>query len=254
MLDPDKVRLTMTDHEPYTIRVQGEFRGLRSYVNTSGSTYAGPFPNAPGGELGYVRDFTTVYALSYNAALTYTVLFISANYLGGLTYLRDYNNGLNPVDFTVNYTRNVDVTYTRNFSSTYQREFVGGYTTNYVGNYQREFVGGYTTNYVGDYQNEFSQSYTTSYTTGYLSDYDGAVYTTTYERAFTGVYSTSYEGNFDANYTTTYEGNYEQIYDKDFDTSYITDYLGNFQGNFEGETIQSANATNETYTLYVRIS
>ena len=26
MLDPEVVRLTMLDHEPYTIRVQGEFR------------------------------------------------------------------------------------------------------------------------------------------------------------------------------------------------------------------------------------
>ena len=144
--------------------------------------------------------------------------------------------------------------YIGNFQSYYTGNFATNYLRNFSSTYQREFVGGYITNYVGDYQNEFSQLYTTSYTTGYLSDYDGAVYTTAYDRVFTGVYTTSYEGGFDTAYAKAYEGNYENIYDKTFDTSYIVDYLGNFQGNFEGETIQSANATNETYTLYVRIS
>lgn len=240
---------------PRTLYYQGSGRvnGTQNYIQSSGANYAGPYPPVPGGEVFYVRNFAVFYVRLFNTPVNYSRNFLSTFYQNVINYTRNYD-GVYTRGFNLEYQRNVDVTYTRNFSSTYQREFVGGYTTNYVGNYENEFVGGYTTNYVGDYQNEFSQSYTTSYTTGYLSDYDGAVYTTTYERSFTGVYTTSYEGAFDAAYTTAYEGNYEQIYDKDFDTSYITDYLGNFQGNFEGETIQSANATNETYTLYVRIS
>ena len=232
----------------------GRIQGTQNYITSLGTDYLGgaPFPGASPFQA-YARTFVTNYLKTSEVATTYTRVDSNNFYQNAVNYTQNFVIDILK-SFTVNYTRNVEQTYTRNFSSTYQREFVGGYTTNYVGNYANEFVGGYTTNYVGDYQNEFSQSYTKSYTTGYLSDYDGAVYTTTYERAFTGVYSTAYEGAFNAAYSTAYEGNYENIYDKAFDTSYITDYLGNFQGNFEGETIQSANATNETYTLYVRIS
>ena len=239
----------------------GYYQGLGPYYGGSRRLQVFEGPMLPG--TSYRRD-------GANPGWGQYVRNVSVNYIGppyqrGSIYGRMYIG-----NFEAFYTRNFQSTYVRNFTSTYQREFVGGYvtnyvgnyanafagsyTTNYVGNYQREFVGGYVTNYVGDYQNEFSQSYTISYTTGYSRTFDGAVYTATYDRVFTGVYTTSYEGAFDTAYAKAYEGNYENIYDKTFDTSYIVDYLGNFQGNFEGETIQSANATNETYTLYVRIS
>ena len=217
--------------------------GGQGYTGNQG-TDSGPTQNTDE----YVRTIQTNYLRGYTNFRTYQRNRVTT-YSRTTVYVGNFQNS---------YTSIYDSTFANNFSNfrnvQYNRQYAGGYTTNYVGNYQREFGGFYTRIYEGNYQREFSQSYTTSYTTGYIRAYDGAVYTSTYDRAFTAVYTTSYEGAFDAAYTTAYEGNYEQIYDKSFDTSYITDYLGNFQGNFEGETIQSANATNETYTLYVRIS
>ena len=226
---------------------QGSGRGGNAFYtrNVGGGEYTG---NAGTGNT-YVRDVFPQYIRQYLRSGNFVNNAYLRDFTVGVSYTRNFDT-----TFTGYYVRQFDANYQRAFATVYVGNFSSGYVTNYVGNYANEFVGGYARAYEGNYQREFSQSYTISYTTGYSRTFDGAVYTSTYDRVFTTVYTTSYEGAFDTNYSTAYEGNYENIYDKTFDTSYIVDYLGNFQGNFEGETIQSANATNETYTLYVRIS
>lgn len=205
-------------------------------------------PQVPGPDQGFIG----YYLVEYQAYRQATYDFYSRNFLGQFT-------GAGP---TVAYTRNTDVTYTRNF--------VGGYTTDYTRNtdvtYNRDFTGNfentfsnqfgatYTTTYTGDYQNEFANSYVNNFSESYSRNFEGPAYENNYESIYEGAYTTQYTLDYEGNYVTTYEGNYETEYSRDFDTAYITDYLGNFEGNFAGETIQSGNATNETYTLYVRIS
>jgi hypothetical protein len=204
-------------------------------------------PDVPG--TAYAGNYARVFVGNYQSNYTRSVGVVYDRVFTGTFELQ-----IQPIYYGNNYLTAYVLGIDRNYNRLTNINYISPFPVNYTTQYEGQYTISYTTAYQGNYQNEFSQNYTTSYTTGYLSDYDGAVYTATYDRVFTGVYTTSYEGAFDTAYSTAYEGNYENIYDKAFDTSYITDYLGNFQGNFEGETIQSASATNETYTLYVRIS
>ena len=199
-------------------------------VDESGGTFSGTYtsPQTTGG-VSYAKVISQIQYLAYRQVV-YDV------------YTRAFASNFSGAGPTVAYTRNVDPTYTRNF------------TGNFTNTFANQFSATYTTTYTGDYQKEFANSYVRDFSATYSRNFEGSGYVTQYESIYTGEYTTQYTLDYEGNYVNTYEGNYATEYSKDFETSYITDYLGNFTGNFAGETIQSANETNETYTLYVRIS
>ena len=189
----------------------------------------------------FVGPAATLYQ-QFSNALYNPIYYQAFRQLVTDAYARYFLGNFQGAGPTVAYTRNTNVTYTRNF------------TGNFTNTFANQFSATYTTTYTGDYQREFANSYVRDFSATYSRNFEGPGYVTQYESIYTGEYTTQYTLDYEGNYVNTYEGNYATEYSKDFETSYITDYLGNFTGNFAGETIQSANATNETYTLYVRIS
>ena len=132
------------------------------------------------------------------------------------------------------YLRDVAQNYDRNFATDYNRNFVRNTDVGYVGAvfsaaYQKEFL------------NNFNAQYLRNYTGLYSSVYTGG-----YTRAYTPNYTTDYARN--------YIGDYTSAYTRVFDAPYTQAYIRAYTGNFEGLTIDATSETNETYTLYVRIS
>ena len=222
-------------------------------------------------DLIYGRDYVNFYG-------SYDTTYVGGPYSTSYTQTQVFQG---PAD-TINY---VGPTYAGNYSTAfigtyvgeYQREFVGTYSgaqyltayspplyaTQYVGPI---YVGTYLGNYINQYTNVFETSFaidyvgptfSAAYTNTFVSLYDttyAGTYTGTYVSVYDGTYNTLYVGDFTSLYTTNYVGEYTNQYTATYDIQYLTDYLGNFIGNFEGETIDATNETDETYTLYVRIS
>ena len=138
--------------------------------------------------------------------------------------------------------------YVRDIGPPYLRQ----YTTAYIRNYDRMFASYYTRNYTGTYVGTFeSVPYEIGYISTIAGDYTGTfetVYETVgetqqYVATYVQLYAGDFEGFFDgANFLAYYEQDYQQ--------GYIQEYLT----DFEGTTIQASSGTEETYTLYVRIS
>ena len=136
------------------------------------------------------------------------------------------------------------------------------------------YLGGYTALATVNYTTAYDRNYETNFVRLTDVGYTGAVFNAGYDRNFirntnlqylrnyTGIYSSVYTGAYDKlytpNYIRTYTGNYDtgyaSAYTSLFNTSYLTDYIKAYTGNFEGLTIDATDETNETYTLYVRIS
>lgn len=221
---------------------QGSGRNYYYQSNAPGATYVGEPVTYTG-----VSPTLVYYEGTPNTSTSDFVVALTANYQAWrdffhIVYTRNFLGYYTGPGVATSYTRNTNVTYTRNF------------TGNFTNTFANQFSATYTTTYTGDYQKEFANSYVRDFSATYSRNFEGTGYVTQYESIYTGAYTTQYTLDYEGNYVNTYEGNYATVYSRDFETSYITDYLGNFTGNFAGETIQSANETNETYTLYVRIS
>ena len=136
--------------------------------------------------------------------------------------------------------------------------YMGGYTSLATSQYVRAFSANFATNYVsvtdvGYVGNAFNAPYATNFIRNtniqYLRNYTGiysSVYTGAYDKLYTPNYITTYTGNYDIGYVSAYTSL--------FNTTYLTGYVRAYTGNFEGLTIDATDETNETYTLYVRIS
>lgn len=198
----------------------------------------------------------------------------------GGSYVRNYTRN-DTVDFVrndtasfvtgyvPNYVRNFDNTFVGGFQGTaiaevyqqsdYVPNYIRAYTPNYIRNYTRNVDTGYQGAGIVEYYDKqnYTANYVNTYTSNYVTAYTGAydtAYLATYTSNYEIVYDTSYQNEFVGDYTADYGTGYERVYTKEFQAQYLTDYLGNYEGNFEGLTIQSSSETNETYTLYVRIS
>ena len=136
--------------------------------------------------------------------------------------------------------------------------YLGAYASlapvSYVSTYQRDFVGTFLRyrdiDYVGNAFNAgYDRNFVRNTPVSYLRNYTG-IYTSVY----TGAYNKTYTPNYTTSYTGDYIGDYTSSYTTVFETAYLTDYVRAYTGNFEGLTIDATDETNETYTLYVRIS
>lgn len=145
-------------------------------------------------------------------------------YLGvGPAYVRD----IGPA-----YLRNYTSQYTRNFDNYFQANYTKLYTGTYVGTFESvPYETGYISTIAGDYTGTFETVYETVGET--------QQYVATYVQLYAG----DFEGFFDG-------ANFLAYYEQDYQTGYIQEYLT----DFEGTTIQASSGTEETYTLYVRIS
>ena len=228
------------------------FTSTTPFAGTTNATYVGNINYAGNYARNYVGDyeggaFTAYYDRNF-------VNFRTINYTR--TYVGDYTN-----TYTGAYTSNYVNTYTGAYQSNYVNTYTGAYTsnfeTNFVGNYTSNYINTYTglytsnfeTNFVGNYTSNYINTYTGLYTSNYINTYTG-IYTSVY----TGTYNTAYTPNYLKAYTDEYSTIYTELYTNLYESGYITDYITNYIGNFEGLTIQSGSETDETYTLYVRIS
>ena len=136
--------------------------------------------------------------------------------------------------------------YERDIAS-YQRLYTSVYARNYTGS----FINYYTTAYTGAYVGTYETNYDTSYISTVAGDYTGT-FESVYERIeeeqdYVSTYVTLYAGDFEG----TFDGTaFNAYYEQDYQQGYIQEYLT----DFEGTTIQASSGTEETYTLYVRIS
>lgn len=136
----------------------------------------------------------------------------------------------------------------------YLGSYAGVAPVSYVSTYVRDFVQNFIRNTDVNYTgNAFNAGYDTTFIrntpVSYLRNYTG-IYTSVY----TGAYNKTYTPNYVKSYTGDYIGDYTSAYTNVFETAYLTDYVRAYTGNFEGLTIDATDETNETYTLYVRIS
>lgn len=173
----------------------------------------------------------------------------------------------------VSYSADYSATYSANYTSTFTGDFVGDYigtvnyqrtsTRNSVVNYQRNSV--QQVGYGRPYARVFNYSPNVYYIRAYYVGvgYYSRYYTRTfsyrtwyYHRAnYVRYYLGDYVGDFAGNYLGDYvneninfSANYTQVFTGDF----VGNYLGNYVGNYTGTTINSADTTVQTYTLYTR--
>ena len=220
----------------------------------------------------YSRTFAGNYLRSYaggaNADFLRTrTVFYTGNFLGNFigNYVRNFTRNSTrdsttsfTGDFTGNYERNFTRDSTTVFSATYTGDFTGNYIGNFVGNYDGvtytgNFIGDYVGNFVGNYVGTYETAYTAAYETVYETDFTRDS-TNTFDLGYLTDYTTTYTGDFTGNYETDFTGNYDADYVGDFTGNYDANYTGDFTGDFLGETIDATSTTNETYTLYVRVS
>lgn len=206
-------------------------------------TYIAPYPSFPGGTSYYLGNFLGNFTGDFVGDTNYTRISTrdtTVNYAG--IYTRD-----STVNFAGIYSRNS----TTNFASDYTRNSITIFTGDFLGNYTGDYVGDYIGNYTGDYVGDYLGNYSGTYTGDFLGNYTGT-YTGDFLGNYTGTYTGDFLGNYTGDYVGNYLGNYTGDYVGDFLGNYTGDYVGDYLGNFAGETIQSANAVIETYTLYVR--
>jgi hypothetical protein len=162
-----------------------------------------------------------------------------------------------------------DTTTNVSYSGTYANSFTGSYSRNFTGSYTRNFTGFYTGSFTGSYANSFTGTYAGAYAggysrfvpTGFIAYYTGNVprtatfsravlttYTGFYTGFYTGTYSRSFTGTYSRSFTGTYTGTFTGSYTGTFTGS----YANSFTGFYTGLTIDAADTTIETYTLYVR--
>lgn len=124
------------------------------------------------------------------------------------------------------------------------------YVSTYVRNFVRNFIRNTDVDYIGNAFNAgYDRTFIRNTNVSYLRNYTG-IYTSVY----TGAYNKTYTPNYVTSYIGDYIGDYTSAYTNVFETAYLTDYVRAYTGNFEGLTIDATDETNETYTLYVRIS
>lgn len=261
----------------YVGNYTGEF-GLETFYVRNPFPYIGPIlsyvgPSGTFNDVTYIRQFFYVQEnLSTGYISLYTdptpvyvgpaVFFIgsarqqyagtpqqySGNFSGPVNFADQFVGyyGGNYYERQLEYGR-ATVAYARVFSGAYDQAQV------FAANYQRQFArGNYVSGddtiaatYVATYQGTaFAVSYTRTYTELYTKDsFLGLILVNFYDG---GEFTASYERNFGADYTSSKNVIYSNAYEQAYTQNYI--------GNFEGLTIDATDETNETYTLYVRIS
>lgn len=232
----------------------------------------------------YQRNYQTNYELTYSG--DYTGNF-NKSYSGFVEpYVRTYIGNFNhPYErtYTSEYTRKFTRQRTEGFTRTSVVHrtsiYTSPYTTNYSGNYTGTFVGTFT----GLVEQAYASISTRQFEKNFEGNYSGFVdpFTTNYEGNFERIYNTEYISNFamdfQQNYVEEFIGNYTrgrvstftrhitidrpQAYEGNFTGDFIRTYdaayenfVTPFEGEYAGLTIQNAQETVETYTLYVRQS
>jgi hypothetical protein len=201
----------------------------------------------------YTIRYSRLYTSNYSIEPQYARLF-QANYIPN--YIRNYVSNFQSTDSVPQGPPGVS--YQRGYSAAYSILYTQDYDANYQTNYTSA---GYTKEYTAPtYTGNFeSLSYEKAYNAGYAAAAFSTVYTsvnyttdytTDYSSTYDNQYVGTYTGAFNFPYSTDYIADYENVYNAE----YLTDYIGNFEGNFEGLTIDNTSATQETYTLYVRIA
>jgi len=160
------------------------------------------------------------------------------------------------VAYAGSYANSFTGSYSRNFTGSYTRDFTGFYTGSFVGSYSNSFTGSYTGSFAGGYTRAVQQTFTAFYggpsfnnpTSANFSRFVPVTYTGFYSRSFTGSYSRNFSGTYTRNFTGFYTGSFTGSYTGSFTGS----YANSFTGFYTGLTIDAADATIETYTLYVR--
>tara|TARA_R110000823_G_scaffold12573_10_gene42231 strand:+ start:279 stop:3026 length:2748 start_codon:yes stop_codon:yes gene_type:complete len=213
----------------------------------------------------YIADYLIDYQVFYEGGYDNTSITLSpANIPYQESYVTNYDTLYNRVDdystdystdFNANYTTDYVSTFTADYINTYEGAFDGvAYNTIYTGNYVTNYDNSFETSFAIDYEGAtfnatYDRDFTTNYDTLYVNTYTG-LYTSEYIGAFDQAYTTDYTGN----YVSTYTGDYTATYDIVFEAGYIKDYIADYIGDFSGLQIDATSETNETYTLYVRIS
>ena len=191
------------------------------------------------------------------------------------------------VAYAGTYANSFAGTYTGSFTGSYTSDFVGSYTGSFVGSYANSFAGSYSRGFTGSYARGFTGTYAGTYAGGYVggvlqyfvtyyvhpkqtragppygrfipTTFTG-YYTGFYSGTYTGFFSGTYTGSFVGSYANSFAGSYSRAfsgtYSRSFTGSYSTNFTGfyanSFTGYYTGETINAADTTIETYTLYVR--
>ena len=224
----------------YQLTYSGDYTGnfsknYASFVEPYVRTYIGNF-NHPY-EKTYTSEYTRKFTRQRTVGFTRTsVVHRTSIYTSPFTsnYSGNYTG-----TFVGTFTGLVEQAYDRISTRKFEKQFEGNYsafvnpfTTNYEGNFERIYNTEYISNFATDFEQNYTEEFIGNYTRGRVSSFTRHI---TIDRP------QAYEGNFTGDFIRTYDAAYEN-------------FVTPFEGEYAGLTIQNAQETVETYTLYVRQS